>query len=720
MRAVSSLLGPEEHGCWCARRSPLARARVLIVALFALLSATASATDSVVSGPQTYNGTGRPALSIKSFSVPQGGSGYTLRVTNHGVFAAVIVLNGRLVLWPPDLLDPPGLPCREDSPWQPEWDRIQREWRSDKSVRTRSLIEKPVLLRNGRNDIIVAFIARTGASFTVEILKRNTDTTPPVITTTTAPSPNSNGWNNTNATVTFSCSDTGSGIATCPAPVTISAEGAGQLVSRTATDKAGNTATASARLNIDKTRPIVGSTVSPIANAAGWNNGPVTVSFTATDTLSGIAPGTLTAPSIVSVDGANLSASGQATDLAGNSGSTTRSGINIDTVKPTVRATLSPAANVNGWNNTPVTAHFSCADSGSGVAACSPDQLLSSEGAQQTIVGSATDKAGNSASATSPSFSIDTTVPLIAVSLSGPGNNGLYAGAVTAHFTCSDGGSGVASCPPDRVVETVGPNQTVVGTATDRAGNTASVTSAPFTVVPGVPTITLIVTPPANAHGWRNVAITAHFTCLEAGAPLPGCPTDRLISTEGANQTVSGSVTDTFGQSASVTSEPFSIDLSAPSIAAAATPAANAAGWNTTDVTVAFTCADGGSGIASCPSPSLVSEEGAGQAVSGLATDNAGNTATITTTINVDKTAPAAEFAIAPPASVVPGAPITFSVNAADNIGIASVAVSVNGAPSVRARRHRSTSVCRWRKTPHRARTWSSSPLSRIWPGTRR
>jgi hypothetical protein len=62
-----------------------------------------------------------------------------------------------------------------------------------------------------------------------------------------------------------------------------------------------------------------------------------------------------------------------------------------------------------------------------------------------------------------------------------------------------------------------------------------------------------------------------------------------------------------------------------PTISAARTPAANAAGWNSTDVTVTFTCVDTLSSLVACPSPVVVSTEGAGQSVTALAT-KAGDT----------------------------------------------------------------------------------------------
>lgn len=544
---------------WSGRTSTRAWALLL-----ALLACVAVQADTFIFGPQTFSGTGRAVVVRPSFTVATGGSGYTLRVQNQGVLAAFVVLNGRVVLRPSNFYNPPDPTSRETDPWLTDWDRVQRDWRANRVDQTVSLIEKPVTLRAGSNELVVAFISRIGTSFTLEIVKTGTDTTPPIITTTVVPPPNANGWNNSNVTVTFTCTDADSGIATCPAPQAVSSEGAKQVVSGTATDRSGNTASASVTLNIDKTAPVVSATQSPAANANGWNSGPVTVTFSATDSLSNVAPGSLTPPVTLSADGTGLSASGEATDLAGNKGSTTRTGINIDQAKPNISVALFPA----------------------------------------------------------------------------PGAGGIYTNPVTAHFSCTDVGSGVDSCPVDQTFSAEGSNLTVSGTVTDKAGNSGSVTSEPFTILLGKPTISVALSPPPNANGWRNGPVTAHFTCLENGLPLAGCPTDQLITTEGANQTVTRSVTDAAGQTASVTSAPFNIDVTPPTATASSTPAANANGWNDAAVTLHFSCADALSGVTSCPADQQVSNEGVSQIVSGAVTDAAGNIATASTTINIDLTPP--------------------------------------------------------------------------------
>jgi pimeloyl-ACP methyl ester carboxylesterase len=116
------------------------------------------------------------------------------------------------------------------------------------------------------------------------------DRTPPTITGARAPAANAAGWNNTDVTVTFSCADLLSGIASCAGPIALSTEGANQSATGTTTDKAGLSASLTVSgINIDKTAPHTTANASPPANAAGWNRGDVAVTLAATDALSGVA-----------------------------------------------------------------------------------------------------------------------------------------------------------------------------------------------------------------------------------------------------------------------------------------------------------------------------------------------------------------------------------------------------------------------------------------------
>jgi hypothetical protein len=176
------------------------------------------------------------------------------------------------------------------------------------------------------------------------------DKTPPTIGAALTPSPNANGWNNTNVTVQFTATDSLSGLAGVSSPVALSSEGKGQIVSGSATDRAGNTANLSVTVNIDKTSPVMSGL--PASGCTLWppNHQLVQVAnVSAADALSGVAPGSFlvtgasdetadaggsgnTAPDIV-ISGGNVevraerSGSGNgrvytvdatATDLAGN------------------------------------------------------------------------------------------------------------------------------------------------------------------------------------------------------------------------------------------------------------------------------------------------------------------------------------------------------------------------------------------------------------------
>lgn len=175
------------------------------------------------------------------------------------------------------------------------------------------------------------------------------DKTPPSIAGSQTPAANSNGWNNTDVTVSFACSDVLSGLAPGSPPGTalVSSEGVNQQVPGVCLDLAGNAASAMLSLNIDKTPPNIAPSRTPAANANGWNNTNVTVSFACADALSGLALGNPPAATVLSSEGKNQQVSGTCLDLAGNSASATASGINIDKTPPALSGL--PAVGCTLW-----------------------------------------------------------------------------------------------------------------------------------------------------------------------------------------------------------------------------------------------------------------------------------------------------------------------------------------------------------------------------------
>jgi hypothetical protein len=104
-----------------------------------------------------------------------------------------------------------------------------------------------------------------------------------------APASNTLGWINTDATVTFACQDAASGIVSCPEPATISDERSDQQIARTVYDRAGNAATVTATINLDRTAPQLGTpTWSTNPSPAGTGT---TLSVPVTDNLSGVVSG---------------------------------------------------------------------------------------------------------------------------------------------------------------------------------------------------------------------------------------------------------------------------------------------------------------------------------------------------------------------------------------------------------------------------------------------
>jgi hypothetical protein len=143
----------------------------------------------------------------------------------------------------------------------------------------------------------------------------------------------------------------------------------------------------------------------------------------------------------------------------------------------------------------------------SGVASCSPPITLTDDGANQTVTGTAVDRAGNSTSIT-VTVSIDRTSPLIAATRTAANSAGWNNGDVTVTFTCTDALSGVMACP-DPVTKTAeGANQSAAGTAADHAGNTAAAAVTNINIDKTPPTITATMVDSPNPAGWYHTAPT--------------------------------------------------------------------------------------------------------------------------------------------------------------------------------------------------------------------
>jgi hypothetical protein len=275
----------------------------LALALLCLVagSATRAAAGTfAVFGPERYVRTeGQPDQFSRTFQASPGGT-YTLHIDNGGgsggsISSAVVTLNGVAVVRTSDF---------------------------NQNVQ---MIEKTVTLQVS-NQLAVDLRSAPAAGFRLLIL--GVDEAPPAITAAVAPPPNAAGWNNTDVTVTFQCSDALSGVGFCPPPLTVSTEGSGQVITATAIDQARNRASVSVTLSIDKTPPAVAFS-SPAAGGT-VNADSLAVAATAADAngLTAAAvngagvplQGGAFAATVALQEGSNT-VTATARDVAGNTGS---------------------------------------------------------------------------------------------------------------------------------------------------------------------------------------------------------------------------------------------------------------------------------------------------------------------------------------------------------------------------------------------------------------
>ena len=183
----------------------------------------------------------------------------------------------------------------------------------------------------------------------------------------------------------------------------------------------------------------------------------------------------------------------------------------FDFIAPTIVGTATPAPNMYGWNNTPVDVAFTCTDAESGVAGCTGPTALTGEGPGQSVTGTATDNAGNTASTTVGPINIDMTAPDLAFT-----GGGTYTvdQMVTVACTASDSLSGLESDPCAAPLASVAASSLGLGdhtftvTATDLAGNS---TTSTVTVTIGVTYESLC----GLTERWVEKAGVAHSLCVK-------------------------------------------------------------------------------------------------------------------------------------------------------------------------------------------------------------
>jgi len=527
----------------------------------------------------------------------------------------------------------------------------------------------------------------------------------PVTTVSLSGTAGNNSWYRSNVTATLTAYDnSGSGIKltnysfdnktwnTYTAPFNINNEGTTTINYYSVDNQSNMEPVKTTNVRIDRTPPVVQgyATTDPLVD--GWYKGIVTVHFIANDSLSGVI--SLTPDQTISTDGPGQVVEGTATDLAGNVGKADVI-LNIDNTPPLTMCLLNGTAG-NGWYRSDVQVNFSATDGdGSGVKKTeysldgsiwkpATPFIINKEGST-TVYYRSTDEVGNVEIAGSTLVMIDKTPPTITGAPLTQPVNGWYTNNVVVHFTATDAYSGVSSVTPDQTLTADGAYQSVIGTATDNAGNTASTIVSGINIDSNPPVTTCSLSGDGGGTGdntWyrTNVSVTLSASDAGSGVRYTMYSLDDInwqeyhpftISNEGITQIYYYSV-DNVGFSEIPKTCYIRIDKTAPVIKGMIITQPNADGWYTDTVIVHFIATDDSSGIGSVTPDIYLASDGPNQSVTGYASDMAGNTASVTISgINIDMKPPVTMCTLnaTPDSDGWFNGDVTANLSASDNAG---------------------------------------------------
>lgn len=454
-----------------------------------------------------------------------------------------------------------------------------------------------------------------------------------------------------NQVVTFSQTDANPGTTT--ATLNGMAFSSGTLVSVeddyvlsvTATDLPGNTAgPLNVQFAIDKTAPALN--VSGVSDGSYYNT-DVTVAFSQSDAHPGTTTATLNGSAFTS--GTTVAAEGDytlvvdGTDAAGNAAATVTMTFTIDKTPPIIEIT-GVADGVVYPNDRLITFSQNDVNAGSVTAtlngsAFSSGTLVSAEDDYVLNV-TASDLAGNMASAVTVSFGIDKTAPEINVS--GVIEGTYYNTNVTIAFSQTDAHAGATTATlngsafASGTTVTAEGDYTLVVNATDAAGNAADPVTVTFTVDKTDPVITVAG---VSDGVWYDAPVTISYSQTDANEGTLSATVDGLsfvssgtVNADGAHQLIVSAI-DLAGNSATETID-FFVDQMPPVIA----ETTNTASWSRGMLTVSVQATDALSPIGSLPDAIAVTATGpAGDVTSQLslvANTIMGGTRTLSATID--------------------------------------------------------------------------------------
>lgn len=288
-----------------------------------------------------------------------------------------------------------------------------------------------------------------------------------------------NDWYRGDVSVTWDVTDALSGMAqgtvTGCGPATLASDSARADFTCSAEDAAGNSTGKTVTVKRDATAPHIDQSVAGPLGDNGWYTGDVTVDWTITEGMSGLAASTDCVDAGLTADAGETTFGCHAVDNAGNEASDSVT-LKRDATAPAVEVSVTGDQGDDGWYTGDVSVHWTVTDNLSGVATTTDcgDQSVTSDTAGATFTCAATDEAGNRTT-TSVVVKRDATAPSASALLTGTlGKDGWYTSDVTVSWTPSDATSGVddsrTTCAASsQTTDTTGSEFSC--TTTDQAGN---------------------------------------------------------------------------------------------------------------------------------------------------------------------------------------------------------------------------------------------------------
>jgi hypothetical protein len=490
-----------------------------------------------------------------------------------------------------------------------------------------------------------------------------------------------------------------------------------------AEDVAGNAISGTRIFQLDKTSPLLSSTIPPVDGSNGWYINPPLIAVSGSDTLSGLAAGEISLDNGASwgptpqllTDGI-YSVVLSTRDLAGNSTAENRV-IKVDTTAPSFSTSHNGTPGIAGWYTSDTTINHTYTDNLSGLVLA---QMNINSGGWQPIMDQTfsdgvytieyflQDEAGNRTSVIE-TLRVDTIPPAYNITIPATnGNNGWHRIEPTIQITGVDSGSGVetaeisldngASWIPTTTTLSDGMHD-VTFRVTDVAGNQSQETRM-IKVDTTDPIITETITGTHGSGGWYTSEVTVDAVTSDSGSGLIG----EEMHVDGGAWTAIGSVTLTDGshtveyrvedEASNITTKTMAInvDTTAPTASISLTGILGANGWYTSDVRLDLVSSDADSGVAQVeyqtgslwhPYTGEITLTHGIFDVHFRVTDTAGNTfLTVPVTYRVDTLLPEMEWvlngSINPPGWS--NSPVELVGNAADDgSGLHSFEVNING-----------------------------------------